>query len=274
MELFKAFRVRCLLMTGLIVAIVVVASSAWSEGVAPAVERYAHRFFPPDANWILESEIARGSEKAPLFASEAHSHNPFPADPQKPLTEDIWEVSLYSPSTEPTPKERETAKKLTERSYETATRNRWFDFNKVKADGFVLSSQSHYVNEKYVFDDAVLDPERPEFVMFYDTPEGKKFTGYMFLINEPLARGPQIGGPLTLWHYHIFSDDLCFERGLIIVGLPENGKCTRGLPQRRSPEMLHVWLIDHPSGQFSSQMIFPTDKLLSALQRRFRERGY
>ena len=38
--------------------------------------------------------------------------------------------------------------------------------------------------------------------------------------------------------------------------------------------MMHVWLIDHPAGQFSSQMIFPTDTLMSALQSRFRERGY
>src|SRR5262245_11939733 len=110
--------------------------------------------------------------------------------------------------------------------------------------------------------------------MFYDTHQGKKLTGYMFLVKEPFARGPQIGGLLTLWHYHIFSDDLCFDRGMIIVGVPENGRCARGIPQRRSPEMLHVWLIDHPFGQFSSQMIFPTDTLLSALQRRFRERGY
>src|SRR5262249_31186813 len=161
-------------------------------------------------------------------------------------------------------------KKLVERSYESATRKRWFDFDKAAADGFVLSSKSHYVNEEYVFDDAILDPERPEFLMFYDTPEGKKFTGYMFLINNTLARGPQIGGPLTLWHYHIFSDDLCFEGGLIIVAQPENGKCARGAPQRRSPEMLHVWLIDHPDGPFSPQMIFPSDTLRSALERRFR----
>jgi hypothetical protein len=110
--------------------------------------------------------------------------------------------------------------------------------------------------------------------MYYDTTEGKKFTGYMFLIDEALARGPQIGGPLTLWHYHIFSDYLCFDRGLIIVAQPENSKCPRGIPQRRSPEMMHVWLIDHPGGQFSSQMIFPTDTLRAVLERRFRERGY
>ncbi len=274
MKIFNALRVRSLLVTGLIVAVVVATDIARSQGVTPENKRYAHRFFPPSVDWILESEIAAEPENASLFVNEAHSHHQLPADPQKPLTEVIWEVSLYPPGTEPTTKEREAAQKLVERSYETATRNRWFDFDKGRADGFVLSSQSHYVNEEYVFDDAVLDPERPEFLMYYDTPAGKKFTGYMFLINEPFARGPQIGGPLTLWHYHIFSDDLCFEGGLIIVGLPENRKCARGVPQRRSPEMLHVWLIDHPAGEFSSQMIFPTDALRSALERRFRERGY
>jgi hypothetical protein len=274
MKLFNTLRVRCLLMTGLIVAVFVATDITGSRAVTPEnKERYARRFFPPDVNWILESEIP-DTEKASTFVNTAHSHNTLPADPLKPLTEVIWEVSLFPPGTEPTMKEREAAKKLVERSYESAARNRWFDFDKARADGFAVSSQSHYVKEKYVFDNAILDPERPEFLMFYDTPEGKKFTGYMFFVNEPLARGPQIGGPLTLWHYHIFSGDLCFERGLMPVGLPENAKCTRGVPQRRSPEMLHVWLIDHPGGQFSTQMIFPTDTLRSALERRFRERGY
>ena len=274
MKIFNALRVRCLLMTGLIVTVVVAPHIPRTQAVTPQEKRYAHRFFPPEANWILESEIpADPTEEASLFVNATHSHR-LPADTQKPLTEVIWEVSLYSPGTEPTTKEREAAKKLVERSYQSAARNRWFDFDKARADGFVLSSQSHYVNEEYVFDDVILDPERPEFLMYFDTPEGKKFTGYMFLVNEPLARGPQIAGPLTLWHYHIFSDDLCFEKGLIIVAQPENGKCARGVRQRRSPEMLHVWLIDHPAGEFSSQMIFPTDKLRSALERRLRERGY
>ncbi|HET9217330.1 MAG TPA: hypothetical protein VFR18_10145 [Terriglobia bacterium] len=272
MKIFDATMVRCLLLTGLIVSVFVATDIARSQSDIPEDKRYAHRFFPPSVDWILETEIPVEST-APLV-NQAHSHHLIAADPQKPLTEVIWEVSLYPPGTEPTTKEREAAQTLVERSYETATRNRWFDFDKARADGFVVSSQSHYVNEEYVFDDAILDPERPEFLMYYDTPEGKKFTGYMFLINEPLARGPQIAGPLTIWHYHIFSDYLCFEEGLIIVGLPENGKCVRGVPQRRSAEMLHVWLIDHPGGQFSSQMIFPTDTLMSALQRRFRERGY
>jgi len=274
MGIVNALRLHCLLITGLILGIVVAADITQSQALTSENKRYAHRFFPPEANWISESEIPADSQKAPHLANEAHSHHLL-MDPQKPLrTEIIWEVSLYPPGTEPTEKEREAAKKLVERSYESATKNKWFDFKKGKADGFVLSSQSHYVNKKYLWDDAVLDPERPEFLMYYDTPEGKKFTGYMFMLNKPLAQGPQIGGPLTLWHYHIFSDDLCFERGVLPVALPENGKCKRAVPQRRSPEMLHVWLIDHPGGQFSTQMMLPTNILMSTLERRFRERGY
>jgi hypothetical protein len=274
MGIVNALRLHCLLIAGLILGIVVAADITQSQALTSENKRYAHRFFPPEANWISESEIPADTQKAPRLANEAHSHHLL-MDPQKPLrTEVIWEVSLYPPGTEPTEKEREAAKKLVERSYESATKNKWFDFKKGKADGFVLSSQSHYVNKKYLWDDAVLDPERPEFLMYYDTPEGKKFTGYMFMLNKPLAQGPQIGGPLTLWHYHIFSDDLCFERGVLPVALPENGKCKRAVPQRRSPEMLHVWLIDHPGGQFSTQMMFPTNILMSTLERRFRERGY
>ena len=67
--------------------------------------------------------------------------------------------------------------------------------------------------------------------------------------------GPQPGGPLTLWHYHVWSFRSCLLRGLLVVGLPdESGSCERGVPTHRSPEMLHIWLVDHPLGPFSTSM--------------------
>ena len=58
---------------------------------------------------------------------------------------------------------------------------------------------------------------------------------------------------------------------LLAVDVPNlAGECARGLPRVRSPEMLHVWLIEHPEGPFSTRMrIRP--KLLTRL---LEERGF
>jgi hypothetical protein len=225
----------------------------------------------------LESEIPEFPNALPgVTSNEAHAHHLALADLQNASGNGVmlWEVSVYSPGSKPTSEQRRAAENLVERSYQSATRNGWFDFNKAKADGYVPSDVPHYSNEKYLLDDAILDPERPEFLMYYEMPEGKKLVGYMFLANEPPARGPQIGGPLTVWHYHYSLNEYCFLWGLLIVGQPEQGRCTRGVPQRRSPEMLHVWLIDHPAGQFSSQMNVTPDALRLGLERRLRKRGF
>lgn len=160
-------------------------------------------------------------------------------------------------------------------------KNGWEDFEKALADGFELltNDRRHYYNEEYVFDDRVLDPERPEFLMYYDTPEGKRLVGFMFYVAGRLDRGPQIGGPLTVWHYPLFSEPVCtlgLRRGRVRRGqdlLPgadaaERGDCAWGSPTQRSPEMLHVWLIRHPMGPFGTRMHLPPDLVEEELEKR------
>jgi len=128
------------------------------------------------------------------------------------------------------------------------------------------------VNEEYLLDGRTLDPERPEYLMYYDTSRGKSLVGFMFYVSEIDERGEQIGGPLTVWHYHVWSRPHCFaKRGLLAVGFagPE-GECERGEPSFRSAEMLHVWLVDHPHGPFATRMRIDP-RLLEHL---VRERGY
>lgn len=67
------------------------------------------------------------------------------------------------------------------------------------------------------------------------------------------ARGPQVGGPLTLWHYHVWFRPKCLRGGLLSTGEGRNG-CRDGEPSHRSPEMLHLWFLDHPMGRFATTM--------------------
>ena len=82
---------------------------------------------------------------------------------------EIWEVSQYPPGAQPTPEQQEAADRLIERCERAVQKHGWEDFQKALADGFKLlpNDRRHYYNEEYVFDDRVLDPERPEFLMYY-----------------------------------------------------------------------------------------------------------
>ena len=172
----------------------------------------------------------------------------------------IWEVSFY-PDLEATEAQQRAAQVLRERSFASAIANDWFSYERGLADGYepMLGIQNdintHYANEEYIFDDAILDPERPEFLMYYQTPMGKKMVGYMFYTRTPTEAGPQVGGPLTVWHYHIWARKVCLLEGLHLIATADrDGFCDRGIPSHKSPEMLHVWLVDHPKGPFASEM--------------------
>ena len=45
-------------------------------------------------------------------------------------------------------------------------------------------------------------PDRPEFLMYRDTPSGKLLMGFMFFTRTLEERGPQPGGSLAPWHFH------------------------------------------------------------------------
>jgi uncharacterized membrane protein len=109
-----------------------------------------------------------------------------------------------------------------------------------------------------MFDDVILDPERPEWLIYDDSPDGKVLMGLMFFTRELLEVGPTPGGQLAQWHYHPYETPRCAVKELWTVGqTDENGKCAEGVPVTRTPEMFHVWFIDHPLGRFTEMKIVP-----------------
>jgi hypothetical protein len=123
-------------------------------------------------------------------------------------------------------------------------------------DGFYLlvggrSGLAHYLNPRYNSDGRIVDPERPESLMYLRMTDGTwKLVGVMYLMPNASQPGPRIGGPLTAWHSH---DNLCSANGRI-VGITVNGKCTAGTFMGKTAEMMHVWLVDNPNGVFSDEM--------------------
>ncbi|MEE2663656.1 MAG: hypothetical protein VX681_06025 [Myxococcota bacterium] len=215
--------------------------------------RLARRFLPRESAWIPEREVTREPQREPVMV--------------------IWELDS-SPDRLPTAAERAAADDLVARSWDAVARHGWFDFQRARADGYRLlhGDKRHYYNEDHIFDDAILDPDRPEFLMYYGTPRGQKLAGLMFYTRRPGEPGPQIGGPLTRWHFHVWAEPNCLVGGLLSVatatrGVGGDGDCERGAPEHRSPEMLHVWLLEHPEGPFATSMWLRPEQLRSLIDR-------
>ncbi len=229
------------------------AADAPVPGASAPEERYYSRYTGTGRHWIPAAEINLAPQRSPMML--------------------IWETTRFAESERPTPAERQAADRLYEASFEAARRKDWFDFQTGLDSGYELmfGDEVHYVNKDNIVDDVLLDPERPEFLMYYDTPMGKKLVGYMFYVTEPEAIGPQIGGRLTIWHFHTWKQRICLLQGLLAVSRPDSeDRCSIGAPAWRSPEMLHVWFVDHPGGRFATNM-----KLAPALVRRLvQARGY
>ena len=243
-----------------VLALIALALFGCSAGVetpeTPADAWVARRFLPFDPIWRPLAQIPSEKPESPAMV--------------------IWEVSEFAPDTEPTREQRLAADDLIARCFDAAVRNGWLDFEKALRDGYIglFQDRRHYANWEFIADDAVLDPDRPEFLMYYATPEGMQLIGFMFYTDELLAHGPQIGGPLTVWHYHRWREPTCLRDNLLPIGRAlESGRCLTGELGSRSPEMLHVWLVDRSEGPFASNMYIEPESFPALLQKRRKERG-
>lgn len=164
-----------------------------------------------------------------------------------------------------TPEQLQWAEDIRKRAWEVALKNGWFDIEKAKRDGFELqwSDREHYVNRQYMFDDEVLNIEKPEFLIYLDSPRGKLLVGYMFYTRKLMDRGPTPFGPLAAWHFHPWlGRGYCALEQILPVSRPDDkGHCAEGERVNRSAEMLHVYLIDHPLGTFADSMVFPNGEV-------------
>ncbi|MCH2170311.1 hypothetical protein MK489_05985 [Myxococcota bacterium] len=190
--------------------------------------------------------------------------------PPSPPRMAILEVSRY-PHQAPTDEQRRAAAQWIEEGYEAARTHGWFDYDNAVADGFelIFEDKTHYANREFFLDDVTLDPNRPEVLMYYDTARGKKLAGYMFYVGDREQRGEQVGGPLTVWHYHWWPRAVCMLEGLLPISRPDvDDHCSEGQLERTSPEMIHLWLIDHPKGRFATNMSLPQKLFVELIRQR------
>lgn len=108
---------------------------------------------------------------------------------------------------------------------------------------------THWVNPDLFGDGRIVDPQAPESLVFDGSGN---LEAAMFMVDELGDPTPMPGGCLTTWHSH---DNLCmtapFQDGGAVVWLSTLGGCPDGSSQLVPPDMLHVWVRDHPDGPFA-----------------------
>ncbi len=108
---------------------------------------------------------------------------------------------------------------------------------------------THWMNQRYVDAGYVMDPRRPQGLVYANTKHGPVLLGAMFQMQHIGQFGPDPGGPLTAWHQH---QNICFTPiGLEFSLMTPTATCPIGSIDISVPPMLHVWIVDNPSGPFA-----------------------
>jgi hypothetical protein len=152
-------------------------------------------------------------------------------------------------SCQPTPSQLAAASELVADTTRGLTR--FVDLRAALAAGYAphgpgRATIKHYFNPAYVTDGRVLDPARPEGLVYAHTDRGPVPVAAVYLMNRAGESGRAVGGCLTRWHEH---DDLCSSdpaKGMITGIRTRGARCPPGQVPWAAPPMLHTWVIDLP----------------------------
>ena len=121
--------------------------------------------------------------------------------------------------------------------------------------GDAATGDEHYVNWAYSNDGHILDPMRPESVV-YEYRNGKQqavAAMYSLPFGSTFADVPDVGGALTQWHVHA---NLCLTNNpqqRVVAGITSiGGSCPAGESKAGNTPMLHVWIVPNPCGPFAA----------------------
>ena len=136
---------------------------------------------------------------------------------------------------------------------------RFADLRNARTAGYAphvraVRSTMHYFNAAYVTDGRVLDPTRPEGLLYAHTTRGPVLVAAVYLMNRADESGRAVGGCLTEWHAH---NNFCSSdpaNGRITGVLDRDGRCPPGQVRWPAPPMLHTWVIDLPEGPFAAHV--------------------
>jgi hypothetical protein len=137
----------------------------------------------------------------------------------------------------------------------------WSDYQVAEAYGFRSigdggTGHEHFIQWDWINDDVILDPDRPESLVYEPQPDGsKKLVSAMYMLPTDVALEdvPDIGGALMQWHIH---DNLCFSNDpaqpRVAGQTAPDGSCPNGLVKKDPAPMIHVWITPQKCGPFAA----------------------
>jgi hypothetical protein len=172
---------------------------------------------------------------------------PVPYDPTKPI--DLGGVPGV------TPEQQAAAENLV--AVTLLRLPQWSDPAVAEAAGFRsigdgFTGIEHFVHREFMNDDVILDPDRPESLVYNTEGGGRRLVAAMYMVKPgtPLEDVPNIGGALMQWHTH---DNLCYNAQGKIAGITDaDGNCPPGLVKPVETPMIHVWIEPHRCGPFAA----------------------
>jgi hypothetical protein len=185
---------------------------------------------------------------SPTTAGHSHSSaTPVPYDPSKPID--------LSGTPGVTQKQQADAENLV--AVTLLRLPQYKDYKHAEAEGFRTINDGrtgveHFVSEKYMSDDVILDPDKPESLVYDTTGGGRRLVAAMYMVAKgtPLEDVPNVGGKLMQWHTH---ENLCYNAQGHVAGLTNSkGECPKGLVKPIPTPMIHVWIESHPCGPFAA----------------------
>lgn len=118
-----------------------------------------------------------------------------------------------------------------------------------------LTGDEHYVKWSYVDDGHILDPQRPESLVYVEQDGAQHVAAAMYMLpfGSRFTDVPDVGGALTQWHVH---NNLCLTNDpaqKIVAGITSaEGGCRPGTSKAGNTPMLHVWTVPNPCGPFAA----------------------
>jgi hypothetical protein len=131
---------------------------------------------------------------------------------------------------------------------------RYRDVTQAIADGYATDGKPtnavmHYDSEQARKDGAVLDPARPESLVYRNTYQGPELLGALFSMGGSGIPGPRFGGCLTVWHSHT----VCSPPAGPARPATE-GTCPPGMTPRKTGDMIHTWIVPMKGGPYAHRV--------------------
>lgn len=133
---------------------------------------------------------------------------------------------------------------------------RYRDLRTARRDGYRAAQPLggltvHLENKAYQSDGRILDPRRPEQLVYAIEGGRAVLLGAVYQMQTAGTPGPAVGGPITRWHAH----NVCVTvtpPGFGVVS--PFGTCPSLTLTVTMPEMMHVWTIEQPAGAYADDV--------------------